>query len=288
MRARVSVGLLIGLLVAASRLLGVEPATPLVSASEHFRALSPSIVSFLRGREQVCTGTLIDRAWVVTSLHCASRLCDGDPGRISLLVGPNIGLAREFRIREIVCYPSTDPNRSELLHNDIMMIRIPKVFGADSSRPTLAAEELSTGSAGVAAGFARSADNPSRRSDAQTVELERLSDQDCEAFLNRGECGAVTSLGEAQFCAGSTDSSVFRGIHPGDSGGPLFVVHEGRPKLVGVASQACPNGLTIYESVPDYRRWIVDTVCRYYSYRWGHLPLGRSTNNCVERLTGAE
>ena len=277
-------------LAGAPRLAAIEPAVPL--ADRDLRPWTAALWMDAQGGKLAhrCSASLIDRHWVLTARHCVQVLCDETTfGKTEVRIGHirNSDEGRpHFKIIDVVCPPVTDATPGMRWPNDVALIEIQLVFVDDARLPMVRGAPIAEAAGRLTAvGWSDRAGNT--RPSAHTIELSLLPRARCNELLGDPEtCAEPLVLGETQSCAWipGGSSQTFYGLNEGDSGGPLVGEVGGRPVVVGVASQACPNsGIVVYEDVSRYRDWIAREACGYYESfsSWGAK---HEAESCRERL----
>lgn len=204
-----------------------------------------------------CGGALIDAKWVLTAAHCVSDLTD-----LSVILGENDALTTNVTAiasNAIYVHPDFVYTADGGVRNDIALVHLSS--SVDGYQPIQYATSLTTNAPGQIAtliGWGGLDDDIGYISRfLQEVNVRLNSNSDCDEWGHAD----INDLDETTFCAGYKEGG--KGGCFGDSGGPLFLEHEGETTLIGVPSRMVgKTGCTgerkvdIYTRITHYAEWI--------------------------------
>ncbi|CAL4113097.1 unnamed protein product, partial [Meganyctiphanes norvegica] len=176
-----------------------------------------------------CSATLLNSQFVVTAAHCVDSI---PVEHYDLVFGEHdwmkIGRTFQRTAAEVIIHP--DFNKATL-DNDIAIIKLNNpvsIFTHPHIKPVcLPSSDMEfEGKSGVATGWGLTVDGGQASSSLQEVDVEIMSQSDCEAAY-------PDSITDKIMCAGGDGSDICQG----DDGGPLVVDVDGRYVLAGITSQ---------------------------------------------------
>lgn len=231
-------------LLAVGALAPAVPASAVIGGS--VSTYGPWAVRMLLDGNPECTGTAVDREWILTASHCFFE--QGEPiadSRIEFRIG-----SLDQRTGTLV-RPVKDGRRGSAVA-DMILVKVPpmkvtpaKLPAPDAVRSGQAVRQYGWGATCTGDENACQSD-VLRQSDLRVLDT---ADQRCDGF-------AVP--GGTDFCAISV-SGVPAG---GDSGGPVMAVSPGqRDTIVGVLSGSDRSEIAGVGDVSRQLAWIKETIC---------------------------
>ncbi|MCI4674167.1 S1 family peptidase [Candidatus Mycolicibacterium alkanivorans] len=197
-----------------------------------------------------CTGTLIAQQAVLTAGHCAAHGC-----RERIFIGNNVEQqGTEIRVQDAIMQPDYVPNSRVQPFDDIAVLILVE--------PVQTVEPVQICSLDAIAA-------------ARSVRLVGFGNTDpgsttgygIKRMVDVGVASENAGFGarfETEFVAGAPNLD--HDTCNGDSGGPAYVLVDGRFELAGATSRGtrgaqrnCGDG-GVYTRVPAYRNWLVATV----------------------------
>ncbi len=182
-------------------------------------------VALMSGGQPFCTGTLIAPRVVLSAAHCMG---EGGPEAVSF--GNNAGSGESIEVQSVYVYPN--PNQSY----DVAVLRLAgdaSVAPATIALPCVLDEAFGDGQQVTVVGFGITETDEANTRKNEVVTSVR--DHDCSR-TNVFYCNARVSPG-GEFVAGADGKDSCYG----DSGGPVYVGHQGEHYLVGVTSRGATD-----------------------------------------------
>lgn len=230
----------------------------------------PSVVTLVRAgpftlqSSLFCGGTVVAERWVMTAAHCLYDTYGRveEPSTIRVVTGVydlvDDAAAEEVVVTNIIIHPDYD-NSMELPPDDIALLELATAVDAPANDLFAADSSDYTGQYGTIVGWGamhydsityQASDFPTTLQQAQVP------------LVSREQCNALNSyqdmIGPRQLCAGYPEGGV--DTCAGDSGGPLYIVQDGRPVQIGITSFGNGCGLEnyygIYTNVSRFIPWL--------------------------------
>ena len=212
-----------------------------------------------------CGGTVIAEQWVMTAAHCMFDAFGTatQPSEIRVVAGTNNlqdDNAIETTVSNIYVHPQYD-NGSGALSNDIALLEL----GTSLSDAPITLFDGDTESLNDTFGFI--AGWGATGVDANNnVQYPYLLQDATVPFVPLERCNLPESyqglIVETQVCAGYEQGGIDSCV--GDSGGPLFMIEDGRQVQVGITSFGNGCGLAnfygVYTNVSEYRVWMSNYI----------------------------
>ena len=224
---------------ADTRIIGGEPTTEF-----------PECVAVGSQHHYCCTGTLIAPQAVLTAGHCVATGCCE-----RMFIGNNVEKSgTEIRVRDAIMHPDYVPNSIEQQFDDIAVLILVEPVR------TIDPVQICSLDAIAAARFVRLVGFGNTDPGATTgYGIKRMVDVGVAS--ERSGYGARFGT---EFVAGAPNLD--RDTCTGDSGGPAYVLVDGRWELAGATSRGtrearrnCGDG-GVYTRVPAYRDWLEATA----------------------------
>lgn len=225
--------------VGDKRIVGGEPTTDF-----------PDCVAVGSLQRYCCTGTLIAPQAVLTAGHCLAHGCSD-----RIFIGSNVDEAgTEIRVQEAVVHPAYVPNSNAQPFDDIAVLLLAEAVRSVDPIQICPLEALAAARSVRLVGFGNT--DPGA---TFGYGIKRMADVGIAA--ERPGYGARF---ETEFVAG--EMNLDRDTCTGDSGGPAYVMVDGRWELAGATSRgtrealrACGDG-GVYTRVGAYRDWLEATA----------------------------
>ncbi|XP_054854864.1 kallikrein-14-like [Eublepharis macularius] len=230
-----------------------QPGPRIVGGTTCIKNSQPWHVALYDSNRFYCSGTLLNRQWVLTAAHCKM------PGTTYIRLGVTDMAASESneqqrRAMTFVAHPNYDPVSKD---NDIMMIKLSSLVDInDRVQPINVANECAApGTRCLVTGWGTvTSPKPTIPEKLQCAYLNIVSQGECERVYPDAITNNMLCAGERE---GNVDSC------QGDSGAPLLCDE----KIQGIVSwgpEVCgqPGKPGIYTKVCNYVGWIQQTMRR--------------------------
>uniref|UniRef100_A0AC34PW90 Peptidase S1 domain-containing protein n=1 Tax=Panagrolaimus sp. JU765 TaxID=591449 RepID=A0AC34PW90_9BILA len=258
--------IIVPLLANADNLCGISP-----SIQKYENALNgtdDSSLKIINGRESVngdwpwlvnvethCTGSIIGEKWILTAFHCGTT-----KGGLIFYGDVDVNKANKATVAKNFPFcPDCHISGAQSYQNiDIMLLELQEPLTFDESiKPICLTNEINSGPSDweVVAGWGLNAaitqDHEVAREDKIPIEMPDYCSKDDLKNLT----------GTEEICAGTDDL----GITPGDSGGPLMALKNGKWYQHGIASRSfgIPGGIPPLQSKKLFHRGIYTDVTKF-------------------------
>jgi len=235
---------------------GVAEAGKIVGGEEATPHSYPWMAALFVDDKWFCGGTLISDEWVLTAAHCAK-----DASEMVVMLGAhNVREASEEGRLELTTRDFfTHPSYSTItLHNDLALVHLPeKVTFTANIKPVCLPAHSEAGTAwaneqAVASGWGKPTDSATSISPVlRHVDVETITNLWCALEF-------PTIINKNIICiSGANGKSTCNG----DSGGPLYLVNDGKHKQIGITSFGSSLGCEIgfhagFTRPASYLEWI--------------------------------
>uniref|UniRef100_A0AC34QBG7 Peptidase S1 domain-containing protein n=1 Tax=Panagrolaimus sp. JU765 TaxID=591449 RepID=A0AC34QBG7_9BILA len=202
-----------------------------------------------------CTGSIIGKKWILTAFHCGTTkgglifYGDVDVNKANkATVAKNFPFCPECHASDVQSYQNID----------IMLLELQEPLTFDESiKPICLTNEINSGLGDwdVVAGWGLNAaitqDHEVAREDKIPIEMPDYCSKDERKNLT----------GTEEICAGTDDV----GVTPGDSGGPLMALKNGKWYQHGISSRSfgIPEGIPFLQSNKLFHRGIYTDVTKF-------------------------
>jgi hypothetical protein len=212
---------LVGLLLVTSPAVAGTLSEPILGGTPATAGQYPSVVALDLGGQALCTGTLIDKDWVLTAAHCLQGFSAS-----SIQVHFNtVNINQSFGtvVGASMAIPKPEFNISDLGSNDIGLIKLARsVTDIQPTAVNLYAAKAPVGIKVTMVGFGATA-----AGGGGNIGVEYVVDQTSVSCSGTG--GSDANL----LCFNQVSG---KGKCEGDSGGPSFAMIDGRLTQVGITS----------------------------------------------------
>ncbi len=213
-----------------------------------------------------CGGTIIAERWVMTAAHCLFDAFRGPyiPSDIYVIAGIHDLVEdaelEEVMVTNIIIHPDYD-NSLESPPNDIALLELAEVLDAPVGELFVGESEDYTGTIGHIVGWGATRfineEAEAYPTTQQEAPVPLVSLATCNSPLSYAGLIVVTQL-----CAGYAEGQI--DTCAGDSGGPLYIVENGRTIQMGITSfgNGCgqENFYGIYTNVSHFIPWLSNYV----------------------------
>ena len=212
----------------------------------------PECVAVGARNRYCCTGTLIARQAVLTAGHCQAGGCSQ-----RIYIGYDVDkTGTEIWVKEAITHPSYVPHSASQPYDDLTVLILTEPVRDVDPVPICSLDAFAASTYVRLVGFGNTDFGGTQGYGMQRMVDVGIASQD-PRFGARFE---------TEFVAGAMHLN--QDTCTGDSGGPAYVMVDGRWELAGATSRATRDGERpcgdggIYTLVPSYREWLEDTAGR--------------------------
>lgn len=213
-----------------------------------------------------CGGTVISDQWILTAAHCMFGPFgeETQPADIRVVVGIN-DLRNESTTESVVSNIFVHPQYNTsggTMQNDIAVLELANVVDVPATTLFEGNPETFNDTLAFIAGWGAIEFNAVNGSELYTNLLQDAS----VPLVSLERCNSSESyqggILNTQMCAGYREGGVDSCV--GDSGGPLYLIQNGKQVQVGITSfgNGCglPNFYGVYTNISEFRTWISSYV----------------------------
>lgn len=217
----------------------------------------------------ICGGTLIDKRFVLTAVHCVNSL---KPEQVKVRLGEydtqSVGEPypfQEYNVKEIFKHPGF---YQPALYNDIALLYLEEDVKFAPNVDTACLPDVNQqflGQTCVVTGWGKNAFEPNGEYQnlLKEVEVPVVANEVCQEMLRKTRLGRFFQLHESFICAGGEAG---KDACKGDGGGPMVCEYNGQYRIAGIVAWGIGCGQKdvpgVYVNVAKFRKWIDEEIAK--------------------------